>query len=152
MSQSTEAHEEQEMAARARRLVWSVTAGMKTPIASILLIQASAGNGLAGDSYESSESGNTLLAKCVGAPAVQLFCGGYTTAIYDMINFLEASKLIPKRHCFPPGVSRGQIRDVIVHYLQIHPEELHTGAGYLGIEALQGAWPCNAGSTTPPGR
>lgn len=116
---------------------------MKALMASILLVLASVGNGLAADSYESSESGNTLLAKCVGPPELQLVCGGYTTAIYDMINFLEANKIMPKRHCFPSGISRGQIRDVIVHYLQHHPEELHAGAGHLGIEALQEAWPCN---------
>jgi hypothetical protein len=116
---------------------------MKTPAASIVLILASVGNGLVGVTYESSESGSTLLAKCLGTPEVQLVCGGYTTAIYDTINALEADKTVPKRHCFPPGLSRKQIRDVIVHYLQNHPEKLHRGAGALGIEALQEAWPCN---------
>jgi len=116
---------------------------MKKFMASILFVLGSIGTGMAGDTYQSAESGNTLLAKCVGPPELQLVCAGYTTAIYDTINFLEANHVMPKRHCFPSGVSRSQLRDVIVHYLQNHPEKRHAGAGALGIEALQEAWPCN---------
>ena len=39
--------------------------------------------------------------------------------------------------------ARGQILDVIVQYLQNHPEALHRGAGDLRMEALEKAWPCH---------
>jgi hypothetical protein len=116
---------------------------MKTLIASLLVVLAGVGSASAGGTYESLESGNTLLAKCVGPPELQLVCGGYTAAIYDTIAMLEAGGAVPKHHCFPPDVTRLQIRDVIVRYLQGHPAERHTGAASLASDALQEAWPCN---------
>ena len=116
---------------------------MKTLMASLLLVLAGVRSGWAGDTYESLESGNTLLAKCVGPPELQLVCAGYTAAIYDMIAMLEAGGAMPKQHCFPTDVTRLQIRDVIVRYLQDHPEKRHTGAAGLARDALQEAWPCN---------
>ena len=116
---------------------------MKTLMASVLLVLGCAGNGLAGDTYESLESGSTLLAKCVGPPEVQLVCAGYTAAIHDMIAMLEASGAMAKRHCFPTETTRLQIRDVIVRYLQNHPGERHAGAAGLVRDALQEAWPCD---------
>ena len=115
---------------------------MKTLMASLLLVLGCAGSGLAADNYESTESGNTLLAKCVGPPEGQLVCVGYTTGVYDMINLLEATNAVPKRHCFPPGVTRLQIHDVVVRYLQDHPDRRHSGAAGLVGDALQEAWPC----------
>jgi hypothetical protein len=115
---------------------------MKTLMTSALLVLCCMESGLAADNYESTESGNTLLAKCVGAPATQLVCAGYTTGIYDMINFLEATNTTAKLHCFPPGVTRLRIHDVVVHYLQEHPEQRNTGAASLVRDALQEAWPC----------
>src|SRR5690242_16173538 len=115
---------------------------MKTLMASLLLVLGCMRSGLATDNYESTESGNTLLAKCVGAPATQLVCAGYTTGIYDMINLLETTNAVPKLHCFPSGVTRLQIHDVVVHYLQGHAEERHAGAASLVSNALQEAWPC----------
>ena len=115
---------------------------MKTLTASLLLISACAGSGLAADNYESIESGNTLLAKCVGPPENQLICAGYTAGIYDMINLLETTSAVPKRHCFPPGVTRLQLHDVVIRYLQEHPEQRHMGAAALVSDALEDAWPC----------
>ena len=117
---------------------------MKTLTTSILLVLASAAlrNGWAADKYESIESGNTLLTKCVGPAETELVCAGYTSAIYDMINLLETTNVTAKLHCFPSGVTRLQIRDVIVRYLQNHPEQRHRGAAGLIRDALQEAWPC----------
>lgn len=116
---------------------------MKTLMASVLLVLSCMGNGLAADKYESTESGNTLLAKCVGPAEQQLVCAGYTTGIYDMINLLESTDAIPKRHCFPEHVTRLQIHDIVVHYLQDHPEQRRAGAAGLVRDALQEAWPCS---------
>jgi hypothetical protein len=115
---------------------------MKTLMAALLLILGWAGSGLAVDNYESTESGNTLLAKCVGPPEMQLVCAGYTAGIYDTINLLETTNALPKLHCFPSGVTRLQIHDVVVRYLQDHPEQRHVGAAALVRDALQEAWPC----------
>ncbi|MBS0524171.1 MAG: hypothetical protein JSS04_11115 [Proteobacteria bacterium] len=115
---------------------------MKTLMASLLLILGWAGSGLAADNYESTESGNTLLAKCVGPPETQLVCAGYTAGIYDMINFLETTGAVAKLHCFPSGITRLQIHDVVVRYLQDHPEQRRAGAAALVRDALQEAWPC----------
>jgi hypothetical protein len=116
---------------------------MKTVTASLLLILGCAGSGLAADNYESTESGNTLLAKCIGPPETQLVCAGYTTGIFDAINLLETTGAVAKQHCFPSGVTRLQIHDVVVRYLQDHPEERHAGAAALVRDALQDAWPCH---------
>ena len=115
---------------------------MKTLVTSVLLVFGYAGSAFAADNYESIESGNTLLAKCVGPPEVQLVCAGYTTGIYDMINLLETTNAVAKLHCFPSGVTRLQIHDAVVHYLQEHPNERHAGAAGLVRDALQEAWPC----------
>ena len=115
---------------------------MKILTASLLSILACAGSGLAADTYESIESGNTLLAKCVGPPETQLICAGYTAGIYDMINLLETTGAVPKLHCFPPGVTRLQIHDVVIRYMQDHAEQRHLGAAALVRDALPEAWPC----------
>jgi hypothetical protein len=115
---------------------------MKTLIASLLLVLGCASSGLAADNYESIESGNTLLAKCVGPAETQLVCAGYTAGIYDMVNLLETTNAVPKLHCFPSGVTRLQIHDAVVHYLQDHPDQRHAGAAGLVRDALQDAWPC----------
>jgi hypothetical protein len=116
---------------------------MRTLMASLLLFLGCVGSGVAADSYESTESGNSLLAKCVGPPESELVCAGYTTGVVDMIKLLEATNAVAKRHCFPPGVTRLQIHDVVVHYLQDHPERRHDGAAGLVGDALQEAWPCS---------
>jgi hypothetical protein len=115
---------------------------MKTLMAALSLVLGCAGSGLAADNYESIESGNTLLAKCVGPPETQLICAGYTAGVYDMINLLETTNAVPKVHCFPPGVTRLQLHDVVVRYLQENPEQRHVGAAALVRDALQEAWPC----------
>jgi hypothetical protein len=115
---------------------------MKTLVTSVLLVLGCVEGGLAADNYESVESGNTLLAKCVGPPEGQLICIGYTTGIYDMINLLETTKAVAKLHCFPPNVTRLQIHDAVVHYLQQHPDERHAGAAGLVSDALREAWTC----------
>jgi hypothetical protein len=49
----------------------------------------------------------------------------------------------PFRVCRPEEVTGSQARQVIVEFLQAHPEERqsHSAAG-LAIQALAEAWPC----------
>jgi hypothetical protein len=44
--------------------------------------------------------------------------------------------------CFPKGVTQGQTINVVLKYLDDHPEELHEPASILILKAVKTAWPC----------
>ena len=76
-------------------------------------------------------TGNDLQQYCNAAPTG--LCAGYVLGVTDTTLDL---------YCFPPGVSRMQIRGVAVNYLNNHPEKLHLLAPGLVIKAMQAAFPC----------
>lgn len=44
--------------------------------------------------------------------------------------------------CLPNGVSKGQMIDIVVNYLNAHPEVLHQPADDIVFFAITKAWPC----------
>lgn len=44
--------------------------------------------------------------------------------------------------CRPEQAPRGQTLNVIVRYLQNHPEKQHDNFSWLALDALHEAWPC----------
>jgi len=44
--------------------------------------------------------------------------------------------------CIIPGVTFGQLKDVVVRFLRTNPQNRHNQASLLVEEAIQEAWPC----------
>lgn len=107
-------------------------------------------------------TGNMLLDACT-APndlAKAGFCTGYVLALNEGLRFGVAYAAITAgiqpenasdlnqfsegilRYCLFGTVEIGQMSDVIVKYLQEHPETRHETARYLSLTALQEAFPC----------
>jgi hypothetical protein len=86
--------------------------------------------------------GDDLLASCSSSELLVLVgdCLGFVTAIADTLN--SGSDVTGWRACIPPGVTRGQLRDVDVDYLRKNPQILQTASASLAAAALQSAFPC----------
>jgi hypothetical protein len=93
--------------------------------------------GVASPSYASglSERGNSLLELCQEREGSyrQGVCTGYILGAADAVR--EAT-------CMPAGVTKGQLRDVVVGYLTAHPEERHMPGDYLVHVAIANAFKC----------
>lgn len=80
-------------------------------------------------------SGNQLKDHCNKADNLVSagLCMGYVEGVADANSFL---------FCTPPGVTVGQIRDVVKKYLNDNPAQLHKPGDDLATEALRSAFPC----------
>jgi hypothetical protein len=89
------------------------------------------------DSY--TVTGNQLLAMCVGEQNLfsQGICYGYVMAVAD--HFLASQVPESLRICLASGVTRKQIADVTIAFLQSHPEKRHYIAHGIVWEALHNA-------------
>lgn len=85
------------------------------------------------------DSGNDLFNRCVGSDALPAYCIGYTTGVADTLG---SGPLYDFAACLPDRVSKGQIRDIVVKYLQDNPQERHYAAVGLTAKALSLAFPC----------
>jgi len=100
---------------------------MRSCLFAILLVSTSA--------HAEFLDGNKLLATCRSTEIVdRADCLGYTTGVHDA--------LVGVRICSPDGVTRGQVRDIVVAYLQNAPEERHKTADVLVGNVLGTLWPC----------
>jgi hypothetical protein len=79
-------------------------------------------------------TGNDLQQYCNAAPTG--LCAGYIIGVTDTTLDL---------YCFPPDVTKMQIRGVAVKYLNNNPRKLHLLAPGLVIKAMQTAFPCKHG-------
>ncbi len=91
-------------------------------------------------------SGNRLLDSCK-SNETGIFCLGYVMGVSDGIasrQLVESSTapLSWRPVCAPKGMSAGQLRDVVVKYLDDHQEERHEAASVLALVAMRKAWPC----------
>jgi hypothetical protein len=90
-------------------------------------------------------TGKLLLKICRGGNAGQEgYCLGYVTGISDGITTLQMLK--PPHWtpiCKPDWVTDRQLRDVVVKYLDDHPEDLHEPISLLTVLAMRSAWPCS---------
>jgi hypothetical protein len=88
------------------------------------------------------ETGNRLYANCLGGDSQQRFCEGFIVAVADELRVAYAS-FAPKAYlCIPGDVAVQQLKDVVVLYLERHPEERHLSAASLVSTALVDAFPC----------
>ena len=99
----------------------------------LLMLTAMTGGGF--------ETGNTLYQKCQGNITQLSLCIGYIGGAYDGIAAMQdqtGQRII----CPPAGVTQGQMRDIVVKYLQYHPETRNELAADLTALALGAAFPC----------
>ncbi len=86
-------------------------------------------------------SGNELKGFCYSEYAFDRgVCDGFATAV---AGFTVRAPDDIYHACIPvTQVTRSQLRDIIVKYLDDHPAWLHFSATSLGSEALKEAFPC----------
>lgn len=122
----------------ARRILCAVLA---TAVA-IAFVQPTSAQERPAGGYQAT--GNLLLKICRGGNAGQEgYCLGYVTGISDGITTLQ---MLNPPHwtpiCKPDRVTDRQLRDVVVQYLDDHPEERHEPISLLTVVAMRAAWPC----------
>ncbi len=90
------------------------------------------------------DTGNRLYEDCRAANYFNRgYCGGYVTGIVDTIESLQLRGVLPADAlCIPDESTKGQLVDVVLKYLEKHPERRHLEAGSLVPEALNRAFPC----------
>lgn len=83
-------------------------------------------------------SGNQLLAECLEPHSVfgYSYCLGFISGAADTLVFHTNDV------CVPEKVTRGQTMDIVVRYLQAHPEIRHYASTTLAKAALMEAFPC----------
>jgi hypothetical protein len=93
-------------------------------------------------------TGNVMLPHCrelvqddeATTPLAGLCAGMITTLFWSQPMFSAQH-----RFCAPKGVvTRGQSRQVILRYLESHPEKLHLDIRLLALDAMREAWPCKS--------
>jgi hypothetical protein len=72
------------------------------------------------------------------------YCVGYISGINDLHTSFIASVSCfdPPKYCVPQQIKPEQLVQVIVRFLNIHPEDLHFQGSDLIIAALKDAFPC----------
>jgi hypothetical protein len=96
---------------------------------------------LAGSTTGSYKSGNDLLNDCTSNTDSQLVCIGYIQGVADTWAAFRAVSSRPD--CVPEGVLVRQLRDVVLRFLQAHPEHRHSAATSLVMNAFAEAWHCS---------
>lgn len=98
-------------------------------------------------SFAGFEDGNGLLARCTTTEANDLYfqnssnCLAYIAAISDAQDTLVGWGNMEPKFCLPEGVTRGQLKKIVVKDLNENPADLHLNAGSLVINALYSAFP-----------
>jgi hypothetical protein len=89
-------------------------------------------------------NGNELLSKCSEEADNRHWgvCSGYISSASDVYETLLEWKEVELRHCLPEGVRVRQLEQVVLKYLNEHPEKLHRAASGLVLNALYEAFPC----------
>src|SRR5262245_31054242 len=57
-------------------------------------------------------------------------------------GIIETLRFTGFRTCIPQETTNGQVGNVLLRYLDQHPQRLHENFKVLAVEALQRAWPC----------
>ena len=88
-------------------------------------------------------TGNELLLTC-SADATPSFwsCSSYIDGVHMTVLMFDYYAVSPKPYCLAPGVTKGQMIDIIVTYLRAHPEVRHRPSPGLITMAFRGAFPC----------
>jgi hypothetical protein len=85
-------------------------------------------------------TGNDLYRICRGSTDEQWQCVGYLEAADDGLEALRVS--MGKPTCAREGVEVGQIRDVVLKYLEANPQDRDENAWLLVATAVGKAWGC----------
>ena len=94
---------------------------------------------------EFDNSANSILPSCRHAgsdrnvPAGALFSAGFCMGLIAGLNYMGRPEI-----CSPPGVTNVQLTQVVIRYLDQHPERTHESFKTLALEAMTKAWPCKA--------
>jgi hypothetical protein len=90
--------------------------------------------------------GNDLLRLCTSHDTGELnFCSGYIEGIRDGIVWADVGRKSQPRFAVSDKVTQQQLKDVVVKYLNEHPETRHKPAGMLILIALNEAFPPEPG-------
>ena len=98
----------------------------------------------------SFKSGNDLLSDCGQKDSLHLGeCLGYVTGVADSIDGpmkysaqLKKGVIVRPRACLRDGVTAGQVRDVVVNWLEENPQLRDMSANSAVEFALSQAFPC----------
>jgi hypothetical protein len=79
-----------------------------------------------------------------------MLCLGYIIGVMDSIGYQQFTVLSPDRRpawqfsfiCMPNGAETSQTRDVVVKYLEDHPENRTKDAAVLIFSAMLAVWRC----------
>ncbi len=89
---------------------------------------------------KTAATGNQMMGLCHSAEAFgQGLCVGFAMAVAGLASWLPYDA---PAACFMETVTLGQLRDIMVKYLDDHPEELHYSATSLAAKAFAKAFPC----------
>lgn len=86
--------------------------------------------------------GNDLLQKCSTRERDaayfqnQSYCMGYIVGVSDAAEFFQTAPGMPQLVCLPSNVTSGQLKDVVVKYLQDNPAKRHEDAESLILTSL----------------
>ncbi len=108
------------------------TVAIAAALAVLVLVSAPA-RALAAGSWV---NGNELKKYCSSNSYERGICLGFTSAVANIVANAGW------RACIPDGVTRGQLRDIMVKFLDDHPEALHLEAASLAARAYEEAFPC----------
>ena len=94
---------------------------------------------LAQNPYPVDSRGQALLQQCQGDAGNSLYCMGKLMGPIDT-HALVGVAGAPRPFCLPPEVTLGQVRLIVIRYLERHPERLHEHWASLATQALTQAW------------
>jgi hypothetical protein len=86
-------------------------------------------------------TGNDLKTSC---EKFEGFCYGYIEGIADAMAGGVMTQVYDYKACVPnePGISAGQLKDIILRYLTNHPETRDWAGAGLVAHALEETFPC----------
>jgi Rap1a immunity proteins len=88
--------------------------------------------------YGAFRSGNDLYQKCIdqaGDMFGQGYCAGYMVGAADAFTYDGIL-------CLPPGVTEGQLEEVVLTYVRAHSEARHYAGSSIVRRVLEVAFPC----------
>ena len=109
---------------------------MRTTASALLVFASLSSSPVRADEIQNVSTGNGLLANCADSDHyIQGFCDGYIIGVTRLGDGRGA-------FCVPPGVSQGQIFEVVKNGLRRHPEERQQESTVLMVKYLGRAFPC----------
>ena len=91
---------------------------------------------------ESDSLSNEAKKKFLEAVLGSASCKGYLAGVFDTLDESDSSKEDINKSCIPYTVTYQKKRQVVLKYLNDHPEKLHLSAVALVIESLKVNYPC----------